>query len=211
MKKLVLIGSKEFASQIREFAEETRNYVVVGYLDDYEEVGTQVQGLPILGSRRDALELYSKGVFDCLFLAAGYKNFKFREEAFSELKGKIPFANIISKSAYIAPNCILGEGIFIGAGSNICSNTVIEDNVFIHGYTFLAHDNHIGAHSYLSGRLNTAGFVTLGKRNFAGICSMYSDHVKTADDVWVGLGCIIIRNIKESGKYMVNPKLIKIE
>ena len=108
----------------------------------------------------------------------------------------------ITQSAKIGSNVVVFQQVTIGAntikGSKSYGAPVIEDNVFIHGYTFLAHDNHIGAHSYLSGRLNTAGFVTLGKRNFACICSVYSDHVKTADDVWVGLGCIIIRNIKES-------------
>lgn len=212
MKKLALIGSKDFAVQIRGFAEDTLNYIVVGYIDDFEEVGTMIHGLPVLGSRTDALVLYSQGVFDCLFLAAGYNNFKFREEAFSELKGKIPFANIISKSAHVATDCVLGEGIYIGVNSTIDDRTIIGDNVFIHGGTSIGHDNVINSHTYLSGRIDTCGFCTIGKRCFIGIRVLVADHISICDDSWIGIGCIVAKNIVNPGKYMTSAaKLYQIE
>ena len=51
MKRLALIGSKEFAQQIRGFAEKTGEFMVVGYFDDFEEKGTIIEGLPVLGAR----------------------------------------------------------------------------------------------------------------------------------------------------------------
>lgn len=211
MKRLALIGSRDFAIQIKEIAESTGEYLVVGCFDDFEEEGKIVNGMPILGKRTDIEIKYKDNVFDYIFLASGYQNFHFREVAFSELKGKVPFANIIKRNVIIGSDVKLGEGIYIGDDAKIGSRTVIEDNVFIHGDTHIAHDNIIGAHTYISGRFNTAGFTKLGKRNFYGICSVISDHVTICDDVWIGLGCIIVRNIKEPGKYMINTKLLKIE
>lgn len=211
MKRLALIGSKDFAKQIREFAEEGNKYVVVGYFDDFEEKGTLIEGLPILGKLEDIKTLYQEGLFNYLFLASGYNNFKFREYAYNSLKGVIPFATIIMENVEIGKNVQIGEGVFIGRNTTIGDNSIIDDNVFIHGHTEIGHDNTIGSHTYISGRFNSAGFVNLGKRNFYGICVIISDHIDICDDVWIGLGCIVAQNIKESGKYMTKSKLYKIE
>ena len=212
MKRLVLIGSKDLAHQIRQYAEETGDYHVIGYLDDFEEVGVRIDGLPILGGLKDAECIYKQGLFDYLFIAAGYNNFKFRETAFEMFKGKVPFATIIMKNVQIGDNVKIGDGVYIGPDSIIGSNTTIEDNVFIHQDTHIAHDNVIRKHTYISGRLDTAGFCQIGSRNFIGIRVLFSEHISTCDDVWIGLGCIVTKSIKENGKYM-SPctKLYKIE
>ena len=113
MKKLALIGSKDFAHQIRSFANQTGEYEVVGYFDDFSSKGTIIEGLPILGKIEDIIPTYEKNVFDYLFFAAGYNNFQFREETFSSLKGKVPFANIIMPNAKLSNNVRLGEGVLI--------------------------------------------------------------------------------------------------
>lgn len=212
MKKLALIGSKEFAQQIRGFAEKTGEFIVVGYFDDFEKQGTIIDGLPVLGARKDIVDAYNNYKFDEVFLAAGYNNFKFRDNAFSELKGRVPFANIIMPDAELSDTTSLGEGVFIGTKTYFGENVQIDDNVFIHGHTFISHDNVIGSHTYISGRLTTAGFVNIGKRNFFGIGAIVSDHISTCDDVWIGLGSIVAKKIKRPGKYISqNVLLTKID
>lgn len=212
MKKLALIGSKDFADQIQSFAEKTGNYVVVGYFDDFEPKGKIIRSMPILGKIDEIETIFKSGVFDYIFLAAGYNNFKFRESVFNSLHGKVPFANIIMPSAKIADNVELGEGVFVGGATIIDKGTKIGNNVFIHGATTIGHDNIVGAHTYFSGRFNSAGFATIGERCFFGICSCVSDHITICDDVWIGLACVVAKNIKEPGKYMSPAaKLYKIE
>lgn len=212
MNRLALIGSRDFAKQIRTHAEKTGEYRVVGFFDDFAAEGSLVDGLPILGGLDSVDVLFAKSMFDCLFFAAGYNNFTFRDNAFTRFKGRIPFANIIMPSCSIGDNVTLGEGIFLGDYNEVGDNTTIEDNVFVHGRTIIGHDNHIGAHSYISGRFDSAGFVSMGKRNFYGIRTCISDHVFICDDVWIGLGCIVGKDIKEPGKYMsACVKLYKIE
>lgn len=202
MKRLALIGSKDFAMQIRRFAETTKEYRVVGYFDDFEIEGKMINGIPILGKISDIERVYEEKAFDCLFFAAGYNNFQFREHAFMQFKGKVPFATIIMLNACISADVEIGEGVFIGDGCVIDSNTIIEDNVFIHGSSNIGHDNRIGSHTYISGRFDTAGFCTIGKRCFMGIRTCIGDHVAICDDVWIGLACVVAKDIKEPGKYM---------
>lgn len=212
MKKLAIIGTKEFAEQITEFAIQTGQFEVVGYYDNIEPKGSLVNGRPVLGTVEDAIIGHMEKVFDEIFIGVGYTRFDLREQFYVQLKGKVPFANIIMPSAKIGKNVELGEGIFIGDASQVGSDTRIENNVFMHGESNVGHNNIIGSHTYISGRFNSAGFCTIGKRNFIGICVIMADHVYTTDDVWIGLGCIVAKNVKEPGKYMSpSAKLYKIE
>lgn len=212
MKRLALVGSKEFAQQIRSIVENIGGFEVVGFFDDTVSAGDIVCGLPILGKTSEIGSVYRDGLFDYVFCAAGYNNFSFREKIYEMNKDIVPFANIIDPTATIKDNVTLGEGVYIGPNSKIGSNTIIGNNVFIHDGTRIAHDNHIGSHSYFSGRIDTAGYCTIGKRCFVGICVCIADHLTICDDVWIGLGCIVARSIKKPGKY-ISPsiKLIKIE
>ena len=212
MKRLALIGSKDFAEQIQRFAEDSGEYKVVGYFDDFEPKGTIIRSLPVLGGINDIKSVYDEGYFDCIFLAAGYNNFKFREDTFNKISPLVPFATIISPSARFGCKIKLGKGVYIGDDTYVGDDTVIEDNVFIHGTTIIGHNNRIGAHTYISGRFNSAGFCSIGKKNFIGICVIIADHISITDEVWLGLGCIVAKDIKQSGKYMSpSAKLYKIE
>ena len=212
MKRLAIIGAKEFAEQITDFAIQTGQFEVVGYYDNLVPKGAVVNGLPVLGTVADAVSGFEGHVFDEIFIGVGYTRFDLREQFYLQLKGKVPFANIIMPSARIAESAKLGEGVFIGGQTVIDAGSVIADNVFIHGMSNIGHNNSVGAHTYISGRFNSAGFCTIGKRNFIGICVLMADHIDITDDVWIGLGCIVAKNIKESGKYMSPAaKLYKIE
>ena len=212
MKKLAIIGTKEFAEQITDFAIQTGGFEVVGYYDNIEPKGSVVYGRPVFGAVLDAVGGYQEHVFDEIFIAVGYTRFDLRELYYNQLKGKVPFANIIMPSAKITSTVQLGEGVFIGGGTTIDKDSIIDNNVFIHGASFIGHSNHIGSHTYISGRFNSAGFCEIGDRCFFGICTCVSDHISVCDDAWIGLACVVAKNIKEPGKYMSPAaKLYKIE
>ena len=211
-KRLTLIGTKEFSEQIISYADKTGEYEFVGYFDDIVEKGTIINGKPVFGKVEEAVSYYQEGKYDCIFIGIGYTRFDLRDYYFNKLKGKVPFANIIMPTAKIGKNVALGEGIFVGSNSHIGDDSTIENNVFIHGSSDIGHNNFIGAHTYISGRFNSAGFSSIGKRNFIGICVLVADHVNICDDVWIGLGCVVAKNINSSGKYMSPAaKLYKIE
>lgn len=212
MKRLALIGSKDFADQIQSYVESKGMYSVVGFFDDFVEKGTIIRNHPVLGKISEIEKCYKDNLFDYVFFAAGYNNFNFRDNIFTNLKSKVPFANLIDDSVVIGKNVTLGEGIYIGPNSSIGDNTVVNDNVFIHGSTNIGHDNKVGSHTYFSGRIDTAGFCEIGERCFFGIRALCADHITICDDVWIGIGCVVAKDIKQSGKYMSSAaKLYKID
>lgn len=212
MKKLAIIGTKEFAEQITDFAVETGNFEVVGYYDNIEPKGNVVNGRPVLGTVTDAIEGYNSHVFDEIFIGVGYTRFDLRESFYNELKGIVPFANIIMPSAEVSPSASLGEGNYVGPHTTIAAHTVVENNVFIHGNCLIGHDSHLKSHSYLSGRDFMAGFCELGERVFVGLSVCIADHMTVTDNVWIGIGSIVAKDLTAPGKYMSpSVRLVKVE
>lgn len=212
MKRLAIIGTKEFAEQITDFALQTGNFEVVGYYDNIEPKGNIVNGRPVFGTVEDAIEGYKNNVFDEIFIGVGYTRFDLREQFYTQLKGKVPFANIIMPSAEVSPTAKLGEGNYIGPHTTVAAHTVVENNVFVHGNCLLGHDSVVHSHSYFSGRDYMAGFCEVGERVFVGLSVCVADHLTITNDVWVGIGSIVAKNITESGKYMsASARLIRVE
>lgn len=212
MKKLALIGSKAYALGIIENMKQIGSHEIVGLIDDFEERGTIVEGLPILGNVSECIGLYKKGVFDCVFIAIGYSSFEGREKIYNSLKGKIPFANIISKTAYIHPTVKLGEGIILSDGAYVGRDATIEDNVAITLKSIVNHGCTIKKHTFFSTNVTTAGNVTIGEKCFIGVGCVLSDGITICDNTWLSPGLTIIKSIKKPGHYLSSSyKLVKID
>lgn len=212
MKKLAIIGTKEFAEQITDFAIQTGEFEVVGYYDNIELKGNVVNGRPVFGTVADAIKDHQNKVFDEIFIGVGYTRFDLREQFYSQLKGKVPFANIINTTAEVSPSARLGEGVYVGPHTTIAANTIVENNVFVHGHCLLGHDCHIHSHTYFSGRDYMAGFCNIGSKVFIGLSVCVADHISITDDVWVGIGSIVAKDLTQSGKYMsASTRLVRVE
>lgn len=212
MKKLAIIGTKEFAEQITNFAIQTGHFEVVGYYDNIEPKGNIVNGRKVLGTIEDAIVDYREKVFDEIFIGVGYTRFDLRALFYEQLSGEVPFANIIMPSAEVSPSAKLGEGVYVGPHTTIAANTIVENNVFVHGHCLLGHDCHIHSHSYFSGRDYMAGFCDVGERVFVGLSVCVADHISITDDVWVGIGSIVAKDLTQSGKYMsASTRLVRVE
>lgn len=211
MKKLAIIGTKEFSFQIRDFAERSGGFEFVGYIDDLAQEGTHIDGFPVLGKVCDAERLYREGVIECVFIAVGYSRFDLREDFYNQIKGKVPLANIIHPTAIINESVRLGEGLLITEYNVIGKNCIIEDNVVILGGCLIGHDDYIGKHSYFAGHNVVAGFVRIGERCFGGINSIFSDNTEIPNDCWISLGGIVSESLKKEGKYVsAGSRLIRI-
>lgn len=204
MKRIALIGSASFAQQIVNTIEHDslESMKIIGYFDDYEKVGTDIKGYPVLGRIDRIFEFYENNIFDCIFIAIGYNHFAFKEQLYETIKNKIPLANIICKTAYVHPTAKLGEGILIKDFAIINQNARIEDNVCITLRSIVNHDSFVDKHTFFSTNVATAGNVHIGKRCFIGIGSIISDGIRIADDVWLSPGSVIGKDIKDSGHYM---------
>lgn len=203
MNRIAIIGAGDMGQQIAHMGL-INGYNIVGYFDDYHNIGNVIAGLPVLGSIEDIIT--KKDKFDSIVIGIGYKHFNVRKQLYEWLVAEnIHRQNIIDKRA------IVDETAEVGDGSIVMSNVILDKgvrigaNVFVNIGSTIAHDSFIGNHSFVAPRVAIAGFTRIGECNFLGINSTVIDNITTVDNVFIGGGGVVTKSIVEEGLYVGVP------
>ena len=106
---------------------------------------------------------------------------------------------------------ILDKNVFIGRGSFIGVNCVLTTNIKIGKYALLNRGVHIGHDceigDYFSAMPNTvvSGNVKIGNNCYFGTNSTVIEKKEICDNVILGAGGVVIKNITEEGTYVGVP------
>ena len=109
--KLLIIGAGELGKQIFSINEESKNYDVVGFLDDFKKDRT-FMNLPILGGLSALEDLRQRGVFDKIMIGIGYDHLKIRDVLHQKFK-EIPFGSVVHPRATVESTATVGSGSVI--------------------------------------------------------------------------------------------------
>lgn len=205
MKKIAIVGAGDLGQQIALHIHQDSDDNVIGYFDDFQNKGIEINKIPVLGKLKDIYNLYEEKMFDQILIGIGYNHLSFRKKVYSDLKGKVPFATFIHSTSIVDPTSEVKEGVIIYPGCIIDQRTVIGENTLINLGCTIAHDSKIGKHSFLSPRVAIAGFVSLGEQSNLGINTTIIDSLTIIDKVKTGGGTVIVKNIIKEGLYVGNP------
>lgn len=99
----------------------------------------------------------------------------------------------------------IGDDVEIGANTTIdrgaLEDTVIGDGCKIDNLVQIAHNCRIGANSVLAGCVGIAGSTTLGEHCVVGGAGMIAGHLDLAAGTTVSAGTLVMKSIKETGRY----------
>ncbi|MFT6746270.1 MAG: sugar O-acyltransferase (sialic acid O-acetyltransferase NeuD family) [Glaciecola sp.] len=209
MKKIAIIGSGDLGQLIAHHAVQDGDFEVVGFFDDVTNKSTTKEGVQIYGKSDLVLSHFEKGLFDYIIIGVGYLHFTERANLFNNLKGKVPFANVIHSSAIIDSSVSLGEGIFILPGCCLDKGVVINDNVLLNTGVTIAHDSKVEAHTFIAPRASVAGKTTIGSCCFIGINSTIIDNVVVQNNIQIAAGAVVVNNLDETGTYLGCPAKLR--
>lgn len=104
---------------------------------------------------------------------------------------------IIEDDVEIGPYCVVHRGTM--------DSTIIKKGVKIGAQNNIAHNNVIGENTVFAVGSITNGSVTIGKNCWISSGSLIRNGVSICDNVVVGLGAVVVKDITESGIYVGNP------
>lgn len=188
MKHLVIIGTGNIGQIVHWYASICKDYLVewdvkchIDNVDDY-----QIEP-------------------DDVFVCAEVRPTDRKEKA-SIIRSKGgQFVNIIHPSANIAPSCVLGTGVIVGAFTTVSINTNIHDDVLIQDHCNIGHDGVVeqGSHLYVGVKLCGRNKVGAQSSLFTGAV-IYPD-VKIGEGCTVGAGSVVSRKVKDGETVLGNP------
>ncbi len=120
-------------------------------------------------------------------------------------KFNLSYSNLVHKFSYVAKTVEMGQGNFIGAGVVLAPNVKLGDFNFVNRSASIGHDAEILHFNHFGPGSTVAGECRIGNRNFLGVRSAIINNVTIKDDIIIGAGGIVIKDILESGTYAGVP------
>lgn len=110
---------------------------------------------------------------------------------------------------------IIGDDVYIGANTTIdrgtIDATVIEDHVKIDNLVHIAHNCKIGANTIITGGVFVSGGAQVGKNVWIAPNSSIYQQVKIGNNCKVGIGAVLLKNVKDGDTVFGNPaKILKL-
>ena len=204
MKKLIVVGASGFGREVVQWVEDINlanpEWEILGFLDDNPNA---LEGCRcdyhIIGSIHEWKPKEDE-FFAC---AIAIPSVKYKVVT-SLLERGAKFATLIHPTALVNKYAEIGEGVVVTPRSNINADTKIGDYVSVLG-SGIGHDATVGAYSTLSGRCSINGHVQIGEKVYVACGVSIAPSKKIGNDAYVGIGSVVISNVKAGTKVFGNP------
>jgi len=103
----------------------------------------------------------------------------------------------IDKDVEIGPLCVVHRGSL--------DYTFIKSGAKIGSLSAIGHNACIGKNSLLTSRVSIGGSAYIGNDCWLGMGSMVKDNISICDDVFLGCGAVVVKDITKPGVYAGNP------
>ncbi|WP_299231511.1 acetyltransferase [uncultured Bacteroides sp.] len=208
-KNLILIGGGGHCKSVIDVAE-SAGYNIIGILDMPEDIGKSVLDYKVIGTDDDIPQFADKAEF---IITVGFiKSPAIRMRIYDKVReagGKL--ATIIASTAHVSRYASLGEGTVVMHQAVVNAGAKIGENCIINTFCNIEHDAVIGDQCHISTGTMVNGDCKVGKMCFIGSQSVLANGISICDDVIVGAGSLVRKNILKPGIYSGNPAILKIK
>lgn len=202
MSKIAIIGAGGFAKEVLHLLDDLGKYNDCSGFYQPDDVwgelwkDKEIMGLPVLPYS----ELTSSNR-----LTIGIGNSTTREKIVAELGATKDYINIIHPSAHVSRWVKMGNGNIITAGSIVTCDVVLGDHCQFNLNTTIGHDSIIGDYFTSAPGVNISGSCVIGKHVYFGTSAATRQGMKVADNIVIGMGAMVVKNLEQSGTYVGIP------
>lgn len=128
-----------------------------------------------------------------------------RKKVVEKLPAETKFTRVIHPTAVVSDWVDIGDGAIVTAGVIITCNIKIGNHAQLNLHATVGHDCRIGDYFTAGPGTNISGICTFGNNVYFGTNSSVKQGIEICDDVVVGMGSVVTKNITERGIYIGNP------
>lgn len=203
MKDIYIIGASGFGREVAWLLEERSEWNIKGFIDDNETIqGEKINGITVIGT---VDFLLGKKEETNVVIAIG--NPSVRSTIYEKLKfnNNILFPNLIAKDVRI------DKTIKMGMGNIICSRSILTVNIKLGNFNHVNLDCTVGhdavMHDYITvyPSVNVSGNVEIGNYCEIGTGTQIIQGKSIVDNVIIGAGSVVVKNIENRGIYVGVP------
>jgi len=128
-----------------------------------------------------------------------------RKAVVESLPAETEFPVLIHPAAVISDWVKFAEGAVITAGVIATCNIKIGKHAHLNLHTTIGHDCMIGDYFTTAPGVNISGSCEIGNNVYIGTNASVKQGIRICDDVTIGMGAVVVKNIEEHGTYIGNP------
>ena len=204
MKKYAIIGAGGFAKEVYSCLEQTlicKGILALEYKIDFVVEDDYFSEIKLYDSCVYKLSAYNFS--DCdVFIGIGDGNVRRR---ISEMLEGIKFGILIHPSAHVGKNIHLSEGTIVTQNVVLTCDIKIGKHAHLNLNTTIGHDSEIGDYFTSAPNVNVSGKCLIGNNVYLGTQASIRDCIRISDNVTVGMGGVVVKDILEEGIYIGVP------
>lgn len=201
---LVILGTSLFAPEVADLIEDTGQYDVTAFVENWEREKTSA---PFLG--RPVVWIDDAGALAATHHAVCSLGTT-RRKAFVEQVAALGFrfARIAHPGARISSQSDVGDGSIVSVGVIVAAHTRIGRHVIVNRGALIGH--HVTVHDYvtISPGANIAGAVTIEEGAYVGMGAIVLDRLTVGARAVVGAGAVVTRSVPAGVQVMGVPAKI---
>ena len=208
-KKLCIFGTGGFGREtllvyidsLKAVGKDYRDTVVF-MVSDQNFTQAKVMGVPVIRQSEFDVSQYR------VVIAIGEP--KTRKSVVAQLPQETEYTSLIHPTAVVSEWVDIGVGSIITAGVIVTCNIVLGKHTQLNLHTTIGHDCSIGDYFTTAPGAKISGICEFGQCVYFGTSAAVRQGVSICDDVTIGMGGVVVKNIDDPGVYIGNP-LKKLE
>ena len=203
-KKICIIGTGGFGRETLTYLINSLSHtkkkiinIAVFMVNDKYYNETEIMGIPVIREKEFDIKKYK------VVVAIGDP--KKRKKVVKNLPKNTEFTTIIDPSAIISDWVEIGEGSIIAAGVTLTCNIKLGKHAQLNLNTTIGHDCVIKDYFTTAPATNISGNCKFGDSVYFGTNSSIREGITICDNVTIGMGAVVVKDINESGIYIGNP------
>ncbi len=195
---ILVIGCSGHARVALDIIAEEGRHRVMGLIDSYKPIGTELLGYEVVGREEDVRTMIDAGICDGVLVAIG-DNWV-RGELVGRLRELVPrirFVTAVHPSARIARGVSIGCGTVVMAGTVVNTGSRIGEFCILNTASSLDHDCTMEDFSSLAPRAVTGGGVRIGTFSAIAIGATVSHEISIGKHSIVGAGATVVRDVPD--------------
>ena len=202
MLKLGVYGTGGFSLEVFDLIKDiysTTNFNIdenVFFIDDFNDNKNHL-GLNIIKS--------SEINFDESEIILAVGNSIARKKIVNSLPSKTRYGTLIHPSSFVSPSAKIGKDVIISHQCVVSSNVQISSHSHLNYQTCIGHETKLGKYFTSAPGVRLSGNCFIGENVYFGTNSCTVQGINVNDNIKVGIGSVVVNNLKKSGTYMFNP------
>jgi sugar O-acyltransferase (sialic acid O-acetyltransferase NeuD family) len=196
MKKIAIVGAGGFGREVKMLIDQinlvNNQYEFIGYYDDSIEIGTIINGYPVLGFTNDINFLEEE-----IAIVLAIADPKTKKQIIDLIKNDlIVFPSLIHPNVYISTDkVVIGKGCVICASNIITVNINIGDFVILNLMCTVGHDTSIDDYCSFMPSVNISGEVLIEEGVYVGTGAKILNQLEIGEYTIVGAGAVVSKSL----------------